>query len=602
MKKRYLIIMVMCLIIIISTTSYAYFKTRIKGDGSTISITGGKLNLVINENKINLTNQFPIYDTQKDTKASKNEFSITLSGSGVTTACYNLYLDVDNIGTNLQNKFLKYELSDGTNAYVGNFDGVASGTKILMVRNESLSSSSPSKNYTLRLWLSYSETEDQSFILTGDEASRTFEGKLHITGTTGECKSKTLAEAMLEDNKVLSDRTNFNGINVSNTTGRIYQTNKTEDESTVYYYSGNTTNNWVKFGKESTQCTYSGYLVRVAGEIYEMGDDEPSFLYLTDRVKNMEECVSTNVCLSNVYGPVVGLTEADCISIAGKWTDDKAIYDEASKKDIYWRIIRTNEDGSVRLLYSGTSPDTTIAYIGTSEYNSSYNNPMYVGYMYGISGSLENNRTNTNDSTIKIYIDKWYQNNLLNDFDKYISKTAIYCNDRSVASDQVYSTSISFNYGPNTRLEVNKMPTYKCGGDGNDGLFETSQAVEDKFSASTEGGGNGKLTYPVALMSADEISFAGGRRSQLLNVPYAWYYTNSEGNSIMSNESWWLISPKSSNYMFRSDDLNNGTIGVSIMSSPSAVRPALSLLSCVKVTGNGTSFSPYEIDYEGSCN
>ena len=48
----------------------------------------------------------------------------------------------------------------------------------------------------------------------------------------------------------------------------------------------------------------------------------------------------------------------------------------------YWRIIRTNYDGSIRLLYSGTATDTTSGYIGTSAFNSSYNNPMYVGYMY----------------------------------------------------------------------------------------------------------------------------------------------------------------------------------------------------------------------------
>ena len=547
MKKRYLIIMVMCLIIIISTTSYAYFKTRIKGDGSTISITGGKLNLVINENKINLTNQFPIYDTQKDTKASKNEFSITLSGSGVTKACYNLYLDVDNIGTNLQNRFLKYELSDGTNKYVGNFDGVASGTKILMVRNESLSSSSPSKNYTLRLWLSYSETEDQSFILTGDEASRTFEGKLHITGTTGKCQSIALEDAILEDNKVVPDRTNFSKAFTEETTGTIYQTNKTEDGSTVYYYSGATANNWVKFGKYSNDDTSSSNL-------WKTGDD------------------------------------------------------------IYWRIIRTNEDGSIRLLYAGTSPDTTKGYIGgtyvegTSSFNSSYYDPMYAGYMYGTSGSLENNRTNTNDSVIKSTIDNWYKNNLLTNYDKYISKTAIFCNDRSIGHG-TYSITSGFMYGPRER-SISYTPTYKCGGNKNGGLFESTQALADKFSVSTEDGGNGQLTYPVALMTVDEATFAGGKESEELKYPYIWYYTNSQGESITGGKSWWTLSPSHYNY---SSNYNEGDIAIFIISDfdygiyvtsssgLGAVRPALSLLSCVKVTGNGTSFSPYEVDYEGSC-
>ena len=522
--KITLLVGILCIIVILTSTSYAYFKTRIKGDGSTISITGGKLNLVINENKINLTNVAPIYENQKDTKASKNEFSINLSNTGVSKACYNIYLDVDNIGSNLQNRFLKYELTDGTNTYTGNFDGVASGTKIIMVRNESLTSSSPSKNYTLKLWLQYSESDDQGYILEGDEVSRTFEGKLHITGTSGECKSKTLAEAMLEDNKVLPDRTDFSVTNTSNTTGTIYQTNKTEDGSTVYYYSGNTANNWVKFG------------------------------------------------------------------------------------GFYWRIIRANEDYSVRLLYAGTNHDTTSGYIGLSKFNENSNDPMYSGYMYGTSGSLANNRTNTNDSTIKVAVDTWYENNLLTNYDKYISKTAIYCNDRSVPNND-YSTSVSFDYGSMTRLNTIynhlPVPTYKCGGNGTDGLFESAQAITDKFSASTTGGGNGQLKYPVAMMTIDELSFAGGLIPTPLNSPYAWYYTNSQGESITGGDWWWSLSPRgwsgSNAYAWSVYASGSpGRLSDNNVRDDFGVRPAISLSSCVKVNGRGTADDPYEIDESAS--
>ena len=42
----------------------------------------------------------------------------------------------------------------------------------------------------------------------------------------------------------------------------------------------------------------------------------------------------------------------------------------------YWKIVRTNEDGSIRLLYHGTSHDSTESYIGKSSFNSLANNPM----------------------------------------------------------------------------------------------------------------------------------------------------------------------------------------------------------------------------------
>ncbi len=63
----------------------------------------------------------------------------------------------------------------------------------------------------------------------------------------------------------------------------------------------------------------------------------------------------------------------------------------------YWRIIRLNGDGSVRLLYAGETSDaegnnlnmkltdSSLGYTNqkTSSFNSKENNPGYVGYMYG---------------------------------------------------------------------------------------------------------------------------------------------------------------------------------------------------------------------------
>ena len=122
--------------------------------------------------------------------------------------------------------------------------------------------------------------------------------------------------------------------------------------------------------------------------------------------ENEAECTSTNICgdVENEFY-AVGLTESECTNADGaKWITDKATWSEA-KKDIYWRIIRTNADGSIKLLYAGTSPDTDKAYVGGSAFNTTKNDPMYVGYKYGTTGSLENNRLNTNDSTIKTYVD-----------------------------------------------------------------------------------------------------------------------------------------------------------------------------------------------------
>ena len=252
----------------------------------------------------------------------------------------------------------------------------------------------------------------------------------------------------------------------------------------------------------------------------------------------------------------------------------------------YWRIIRTNHDGSIRLLYSGTSPDTTSGYIGKSAFNSTYNDPMYVGYKYGTTGSLENNRLNTNDSTIKTYIDNWYNNNL-SSYSKYISTEAVYCNDRTEQTAGTYSKSSTFYYAPRGRLVTNKTPTYNC------------TNIKDAFSGINS---EAKLTYPIGLMTADEIAYAGGKSGTSLARPYAWYYLNSAGGSITGSTYWWSLSPDRWNGSFSyvwdasGSSLPGDLSSSNVNDASRGARPAISLKSCIKYsTGNGTSKTPYEI-------
>ena len=91
---------------------------------------------------------------------------------------------------------------------------------------------------------------------------------------------------------------------------------------------------------------------------------------------------------------------------------------DSTGKDIYWRIIRINGDGSIRMIYTGTTAPTESTkvvmtgagtQIGTSRFYSSYNNPSYVGYMF-TEGQQHGNST---DSTIKTAIDNWYKTTTL---------------------------------------------------------------------------------------------------------------------------------------------------------------------------------------------
>ncbi len=259
---------------------------------------------------------------------------------------------------------------------------------------------------------------------------------------------------------------------------------------------------------------------------------------------------------------------------------------DSSGNEFYWRIIRTNADGSIRLLYSGTSPDTTSGYIKTSAFNSTNNDSMYVGYKYGTSGSLALNRTNDNDSTIKGAIDSWYANNLT-DYTDYLSTTAVYCADRTVGSG-AYTANESnvFYYAPRTRAGSFK-PTYNC------------MEAKDAFSVENT---EAQLTYPIALMTADEIMYAGGKLGTNLPSPYAWYYLNSNGSSITGGTWWWLLSPNHWSgsvacVLYVGGSSPPGYLYVSLVSNGGGVRPVVSVKSTVTISGgDGTANNPYTLN------
>ena len=254
--------------------------------------------------------------------------------------------------------------------------------------------------------------------------------------------------------------------------------------------------------------------------------------------------------------------------------------------DYYWRIIRTNSDGSIRLLYTGTSSDTTQGYISrTNTYNEVHSDAIDVGYMYGTSGSLESNRTNENSSSMKELIDNWYKNNLI-DYTKYLSSTAVYCNDREVTNDTYVSSGSDFNFDAYKRIAEDKTPTYNCAN------------IKDAFSV---GNKNAKLDYPIALMTADEISYAGGVFK--LDNHNVWYNYNSNDEKI-TDIWWWLMTPWGYQNWYKKPALfvtyRRGQIGgnrIEEISENGAVRPVISINgNNIWKSGDGSAENPYIIE------
>ena len=580
MQKKQTILVVASLLVVVLSVSLAYFTTQIIGKGKNVTINSADLKIIFTDSDgaISGSNIEPGWS---DTK------TFTIENKSNETYKYNIVIQ-DLVNTFVTKGYLQYKITSTDGGYnMTEFKDVPkseTATDTILAYSVSIPVG-VTQSYTIEFKYTNDESVDQSI-----DMNKKLSGKLFIT----EGAKPTLLSQILEDNPTRNTRSNNNnGTNdfatplTTTTTGTLFKSTEsitgiTDTPKEVYYYAGNTTNNWVKFGKTKTnknECTYNGSTV-----LYFDGSSIVS-------VENESQCLSSKICkLGDQYGVGETVTEDFCTSQGAEWTDQNATWNGTSTEDIYWRIIRTNHDGSIRLLYVGTSHDTTTGDIGTSEFNTSIDSPKYVGYKYGEDTSLDTIRNNTTDSTIKTFIDSWYQNNLIN-YTKYLSTSAVYCNDRSEGTGQTYnyasSPSSQFNFAPYYRMDYDTdgakvKPSYNC------------TDIRDAFSVDNT---NAKLDYPISLMTADEIAFAGGVTFKKMNTPYAWFISNSAGTQVSG--SWWSLSPYDWNLSraFVWDwDFSNADLGSGGVSNAVGVRPVISLKACIKYsTGNGTPETPYEI-------
>ena len=569
MQKKQTILVVASLLVVVLSVTLAYFTAQIIGKGKDVLVSSADLKIIFTDSDGNI-------EGNDITPGWSNSKTFTVKNELNGTYKYDIIIK-DLVNTFKTYKYLQYKITStdgGYNMTDYSYLPKSSTKEDVALAYEVSIDKGKIHTYTIEIKYVNDESVDQSI-----DMGQSLSGTIYIREFTKPIMK--LTDKLMADNPTIGPRTTFTAFTETNT-GTLYKATEqigTNPVKDVYYFAGDAKNNWVKFGKETkSSCTYKGKDVLFATKTNQTPENET-------------ECTSTNICYLGQDGAYyVGLTESQCSGIdLAKWITEKATWNGISTKDIYWRIIRTNADGSIKLLYVGTSPDTENAYIRISSFNSESGDPMYVGYKYGTTGSLENNRLNTNDSTIKTYVDNWYKNNLTA-YTKYLSNDAVYCNDRNLASGQAYSTTKGFNYASYERIRTNKQPTYNC------------TNMSDAFSVNNT---SAKLDYPIGLMTADELSYAGGEYRKTLTAPYAWYYTNANGESSYGSSAFWALSPNhwsgsDSNVWFVIGSNGPGLLNDTFVARGFAVRPSVSLSSCNLISrGDGSPENPYVV-YTGS--
>ena len=258
--------------------------------------------------------------------------------------------------------------------------------------------------------------------------------------------------------------------------------------------------------------------------------------------------------------------------------------------DFYWRIIRINSNGSIRMIYDGTSAHkngeaSEDRQYGTSQFNTGWDNNMYVGYMY-TSGEAHGTGTS---SAIKTNADKFYTDKL----SSYASKLDTYvgfCGDRSNLNQQSgVGTGTVITYNKGYLRVVESAPTLTC------------ENASDYYTVASASSGNKKLSCPIGLVTADEMMLAG-HAGGVFDCTYNHMKTNN-GSYLVTGNDFWAMTPAGGYNPFGLtlwdakvfSVFGSGTFDDYVVSGAFGLRPVINIRSDVTITGRGTMTDPYVV-------
>ena len=182
------------------------------------------------------------------------------------------------------------------------------------------------------------------------------------------------------------------------------------------------------------------------------------------------------------------------------------------------------------------------------------------------------NDVNTNDSTIKNYIDKWYINNLKSFEDKL--EDIIFCNDRKISDlggwnpngGSITSNAITFNVDGGTSL--------KC------------ENKNDRFTVESTNG-NGALIYPVGLLTQSEMILANFGSSS---------YLNNKQNILLITPALFSVQKNISDTYVGCSSVGCSSSGFCTVKRSFSVRPVISLKpNTYFSSGDGSFTNPFVI-------
>ena len=567
-KKENIIIIAILVVMVIAIIGVSYAAFSFSQQGSVPNkITTGSITMTYTEtdNTISLSNALPTTDKTGTTRLKDGEyFDFTVSSEITGEVNINYEISAKEVGdgtidgSNIKLYLTKlngeseeqlmtpevYNEETDSNEYTGRPAGE-------MSLYTSSMNASESNDYRLRMYVT------EEYNPQGDGGGLTFTVQVNVYGKAGDKYVPLTTEEILEDNELQEETTNMfdyasNGSYISSfdpDNGPQYGSEPSQvtnglfsmedEDGTSYYYRGAVDNNNVQFGEYQ-----SDYYVYNYGSRY---------------FQSLETCQEYNSSCS----------ESNRVKLAS--AGDK----------MYWKIVRVNGDGSLRLIYNGTSatPDNSdLAHsyaVGVTSYNLEYNDPKYTGYTY-------DRNTNETDSFIKKEVDTWYKNALGNTVYDAMVNGGRFCSDSSG-----YKNASEYDISEEKMGNLTEVYMYSSMGDRLANFQKNSPGnnAPTLKCPSTEETYGGSYRLKAGLITADELTLAGESMMVL---------GNSYLNPGESDYWYWSMSPAVFDFGYATVWYEDGSLRDIRVDDYYAVRPVINVTTDNGFTsGDGTASNPY---------
>ena len=600
-NKKFVIIAIALVFLLTIGFSYAWWRLSFAQDKANTAVSKCfKLELANQSNEINLTNMYPISDEEG---RALTPLTFTLKNTCSMSAKYTLNLEMLE-GTTLNSNYLAVLVNNKDIKLLSSYNTattVVKGSTESRTLDTGVLQANSSKDYSISIWM------DKSVTLSDDAQNKVFKSKVVVDAAATETAMDKIIASVDTTGKcpsINSDGT-VNVTSAEATDG--YVCSASDAYGTSYYYRGNVTNNYVKFadkywriirinGDGTVRVIYDGTSAHANGESStdrQIGTSAFNYYWKKD---NVQETTNSPVYYDNagvgyMYGNRDAIVEATEYDSTISFTNTSTYY-IAKEYNYDVATDRFTLKDPIAVLGSAMTSDY-VGYYTFGETDASYSSSYELKKIFGVTAgdswadvecgcvrygtsSKEVAQTNTNDSTIKTFLDNWYKTNISGTENEQYLADNIFCNDRSFSSSNSGTgAGVSITYYNRDNWQGSKS-NLKC------------PQQNDAFTVSDTSKGNGALTYPIGLITTDEAVLAGG------------WWANNNSYYLYSGSYYWALSPAdfSGQSLVHSVSYFGFASDINTTDSLAVVRPVLNLSPEVLNNGDGTMNNPYKLSVQ----